>query len=69
MARDMNDTGEAFRARITVRGANGLRDVFQGPYANGGAAKSRITWAKRTWRDRFVSGVVERASTNWEPVA
>ena len=42
MARDMNDTGEAFRARITVRGANGLRDVFQGPYANGGAAKSRI---------------------------
>ena len=88
MARAMGDNGEAFRASITSTtthddGTVKTHTFYEGPYANAGAAKSRITWAKRVgertnrqqqhYREgtRYqvtVEGKVERASTNWEPV-
>ena len=83
MARDMGDNGEAFRAVVvhTTTHADGRvtsRTYYQGPYATVGAAKSRLTWAKRMAENRYrnardgsetvMVGHVERASTNWEPV-
>lgn len=69
MARSMKDRGEAFRMRVTFRLDNGsTRTQFEGPYATAGAAKSRKTWAERIYKDRLVEAVVEKASTNWEPI-
>ena len=83
MPRTMGDNGEAFRAVITTTtthtdGRMTTRTSYEGPYATVGAAKSRITWAKRGRRNGYrnardgsetvYTGHVEKAVTNWEPV-
>lgn len=83
MARNMGDNGEAFRAVIThtttkTDGTVTSRTYYEGPYATVGAAKSRITWAKRNRRNGYrnawdlsetvITAHVEKAVTNWEPV-
>lgn len=68
MARRMGESGEAFRTRITFKTIRGTTTIYEGPYSSVAPAKTRIIWAERVYKERLVEAVVERTSTDWEPV-